>query len=226
MTNDPGLVAVRRTYDTVAASYAELLDAEVPETPLDLAMIAAFAARVGATGGEHEPGGAVTPRVLDVGCGPGRLTAHLASLGLDAGGVDLSPGMVAEARRRHPSSRFEVGSMEDLAVEDAALAGVLAWYSVIHTPPERLDGVLAELHRVLAPGGHLLVGFHAGDERRVLTRAYGHDVTCVAYAHPTERVVAALQLAGLEVVARLERGPEGRELRPQASVLAQRPRTA
>ena len=40
--------------------------------------------------------------MIEVGCGPGHVTAYLAEAGADATGLDLSPGMVAEARRRFP----------------------------------------------------------------------------------------------------------------------------
>jgi ubiquinone/menaquinone biosynthesis C-methylase UbiE len=62
--------------------------------------------------------------VADVGCGPGRITAHLRQLGVDALGIDLSPAMIEVARRDHPGLRFEVGSMTDLALADASLAGL------------------------------------------------------------------------------------------------------
>lgn len=99
----------------------------------------------------------------DLGCGTGRITAHLDSLGVEAFGIDLSPAMVNLARLTHPDLRFNVGSITDLDLSDAAVGGVLAWYSTIHTPPQDLPSVFAEFSRVLTPGGYLLVGFHVGD---------------------------------------------------------------
>ncbi len=72
--------------------------------------------------------------VADVGCGTGRLSDHLSARGLDVFGVDLSPGMIEVARRTNPHLRFEVGGMEDLRIQDGVLGGLLAWYSLIHTP--------------------------------------------------------------------------------------------
>jgi SAM-dependent methyltransferase len=65
--------------------------------------------------------------VSDAGCGPGHVTAHLRKLGLDAFGIDLSPAMIDVARREHPELRFEVGSMTDLELADASVAGLLAF---------------------------------------------------------------------------------------------------
>lgn len=121
MTEPADVSATRTAYDMVAESYAELLRDLLAESPWDRAMLATFAELVG-------PG-----PVGDLGCGSGRLTGHLASLGLDVFGVDLSPGMVEVARRMHPTLRFEVGSLAALDLADASLAGALAWYSLIHT---------------------------------------------------------------------------------------------
>ncbi|MGZ6820822.1 MAG: class I SAM-dependent methyltransferase, partial [Blastococcus sp.] len=134
------LDSVRAAYDTVAADYAELLRTELARKPLDRAMLGAFAELV------HVD--AEAP-VADVGCGPGRVTAHLHTLGLPVFGIDLSPAMVAVARRTHPELRFDEGSMTALDLPDASLGGLVAWYSVIHTPPELLPGVFAEFARVL-----------------------------------------------------------------------------
>ena len=58
---------------------------------------------------------------LDVGCGPGTVTAHLASLGLDVSGVDLSPRMVAHARYRDPELHFAVASATEVRIADASV---------------------------------------------------------------------------------------------------------
>jgi len=208
---DPDFLATTRTaYDVVAADYEELLRDHLPGCPADRAVLGAFAELV-------------TGEVADVGCGPGRITAHLAALGLAAFGVDLSPRMVAVARSRHPGLRFEVGSMTGLDLPDAGLGGVVAWYSVIHVPPEHHPGVFAGFHRVLRPGGHLLLAFQAGDERRDITEGYGHEITMSAYRLPPERVAARLVEAGFEVRATLVRAPEPQEKTPQAYLLARRP---
>jgi SAM-dependent methyltransferase len=212
--SDPArLRPVRATYDAVAVDYARLLPDLSSEAPLDLAMLATFTDLTLATLGP----------VADVGCGAGRVTAHLHSLGIDAFGVDLSPRMVDIARRTYPHLRFDVGSMTDLALGDSSLGGVLAWYSIIHTPPEDLPAVFTEFFRVMAPGAHLLLGFHAGDERRSMTRAYGHEVSCDAYRLPPDRVAGLLNEAGFDVHTRLIRAPTGREKAPQASLMARRP---
>ncbi|MEV4319367.1 class I SAM-dependent methyltransferase [Actinocrispum sp. NPDC049592] len=208
------LTTTRDSYDSVAVDYEKLLRDELDAKPFDRAMLAAFADLV-----RVEDSGPVA----DLGCGPGRVTAHLAGLGLTVFGVDLSSEMVAVARREHPGLRFEEGSMTSLALGDGVLGGIVAWYSIIHTPPESLPGIFAEFHRVLAPGGHLLVAFKAGDERRHLAHAYGHDLSLEVYWLPPERVAELSSRAGLVEVARLVRDPDRTEGGPQAYLVARKP---
>lgn len=202
MTEAIHLHATRAAYDTVAADYERFLRDELTTKPLDRAMLTAFSELV------REPG---TGPVADVGCGPGRVTAFLHSLGVDAFGIDLSPEMIAVARRTHPGIRFEEGSMTALDLEDDSLGGIVAWYSTVHTPPELLPTVFAECHRVLAPGGHMLLAFKAGDRLRHLDRAYGHEVSLDVYWTPADQVAGLMSEAGLVMDAQLIREPDESE---------------
>ncbi|WP_200209151.1 class I SAM-dependent DNA methyltransferase [Micromonospora coerulea] len=210
MTEPHWMIETRAAYDTVAVDYARLIP-DVEEGTLDRAMLAAFAEQVGGAG-----------PVVEVGCGTGRITAHLRDLGLDVSGIDLSPGMVEVARRNHPELRFAVGSMTDLPLPDGALAGLVAWYSIIHVPPALLPGVFAEFHRVLAPGGRLLLAFKAGDRLVRLEEAYGHTVSYDVHWLSPDRVAEQLAEAGFGVHARLDREREGRDKGPQSLMLAVR----
>ncbi|MFJ8910737.1 class I SAM-dependent DNA methyltransferase [Amycolatopsis sp. NPDC102389] len=198
------LDATRESYDTVAEDYAARVGPLFDQEPVSRAMLAAFAEQV------RGP-------VVDVGCGPGHVTAHLASLGLDVTGVDLSPKMIEVARRQYLDLRFSVGSMTTLDLPDGELGGLVAWWSIFHLPPEVLPEVFAEFRRTLAPGGRLLAGFHVGDERLSPETAYGHPVTYDAYLLDPGRVTALLSQAGFEVTARLTM--EGRKW-PQACLSA------
>ncbi|GAA1449306.1 class I SAM-dependent DNA methyltransferase [Leifsonia poae] len=214
MSEHADVAATRLAYDTVASDYAALLRDELASKPLDRAMLSAFAEEVLAAGG-----GAVA----DLGCGPGRVTAQLVELGLDAFGIDLSPGMIDVARSSHPGLRFEVGSMAALPLGGDELAGAVAWYSVIHTPPERQGELFAEFARVLRPGGLLLLAFQVGDDVVHLTKAYGHDIALDAYRQSPARIRMLLAEAGLVETVWLERAPRAPEKVPQAYVLAALP---
>ena len=217
MTEPSDVHATRAAYNTVAVDYAELLRNELHTKPYDRAMLGTFAELVLSSGGKA---------VADIGCGPGRITAHLRSLGLAAFGIDLSPEMVAVARRDHPSLQFSEGSMEALELADGTLDGIVAWYSIIHTPPARLPRVFGEFHRTLLDGGLLLLAFQAGDEPRHLGFAYGHEIDLDAYRLPPDHISELLLQAGLVVEAQLLREPDDRyEKTPQAYLLARKPAT-
>ncbi|QDQ15880.1 class I SAM-dependent DNA methyltransferase [Streptomyces spectabilis] len=192
MTEPQTLQTTRESYDAVASTYAELFRDSLRERPLERALLGAFAELVRAHGDGE---------VADLGCGPGYVTAHLHGLGLNAFGVDASPAMVELAREAHPGLRFEVGSMAALDIGDGVLGGVLSRWSVIHTPPRDLPPVLAEIARVLAPGGHLLIDFPATDGPDDETQAYDHAVA-TAYRWSPDVLAALLRENGLAEAAR------------------------
>lgn len=212
MSADDWLADTRASYDTVAVSYADQVrDAFAGATYLRGALVL-FADSVRAAGGGP---------VADVGCGPGHVTAHLQDLGVDAFGVDLSPGMIDVARRDHPGLRFEVGSMTDLDLPEASVAGLLACQSLIHIPDDAVPDVLRRFHRALRPGGPLLLVFHAGEESRWKTEGYGgHPMKVRVHRRRPAQLAARLHDAGFQVEAQMLLGPH--EKVSQAIVFARR----
>ncbi|MFE6686410.1 class I SAM-dependent methyltransferase [Streptomyces sp. NPDC057743] len=198
-------------YDGVVELYASLFANRLETQPFSRNMIGTFAELVRAT---------ENPRAVDVGCGPGHLTAMLHELGLDACGFDVSPGMVEHARQAHPTLRFDEARMESLPVEDGAVGGVLAHYSMIHTPPAELPALLAEQVRVLATGGLLLVSFFATDGPEPVR--FDHKVT-PAYSWPVDQFADLLAGAGLVPFARLVHDPASERGFLDAHLLARLP---
>jgi SAM-dependent methyltransferase len=212
------LHAVRESYDAIAVHRADRLDSADPHgRPLDRALLGVFAEWVRAGTGA----GTSTGAVADVGCGTGGLTRALTDLGVDAFGVDLSPEIVALDRRTYPDLRFEVGSMLALDLPDASLGGVLASYSIIHVPWERRSDVFAEFHRVLAPGGQLMLAFQVGDDRGRRERVDGLTISLDWYRQQPDEVAELLADAGFDVRVRAVRAPDpGVEKVPQGYLLA------
>ncbi|WP_435283190.1 class I SAM-dependent methyltransferase [Streptomyces koelreuteriae] len=214
MTEPSHLTAVRESYDTVATDYARLVKEPAELDPVSRAMLAAFAESVRPLG-----------PVADLGCGPGKVTAHLAALGVRAFGVDVSPRMIELARAAYPELRFTVGSMTALEIGDGELGGILAYYTVHHTPPQLLPTVFAEFHRTLAPGGRLMLAGHVGNGEHLRpTRAYGdHPVSYESHLLPPDEIAELLRRAGLVVMTRVVQEPEGGAKRQAGTFLAYKP---
>ncbi|MFE6623567.1 class I SAM-dependent DNA methyltransferase [Streptomyces sp. NPDC057740] len=209
--------ATRISYDTIADAYAERFSDWLGVHPMDRALLGGFAELVAVRGGGP---------VADIGCGPGQVSAALDALGLPVFGVDLSPRMVELARRAHPGLRFHVGSMTSLGLPNGTLGGIVALYSVIHVPDDHLPTVFAEFHRVLVPGGHVLLAFQAGDEDGAgqlhLGERFGHAIDLDYHWHTPDTVAARLTKAGLQPVTRVLRQPQGEEKRARAFLLARK----
>ena len=160
-------------------------------------------------------GAAASGRLIDAGCGPGHWTQHLAERGADIRGIDLVSEFIAHARATHPGIRFDVGSIEAIDEPDAAIGGVLAWFSTIHHEPSTIAVPLAEFARVLRPGGTLLLGYFDADE----TEAFDHAITS-AYRWRAGDLQQVLESAGFDVVETHRRA--GRGTRPVAAIVAER----
>ena len=181
------LESTRSSYDSAAVGYVEHIGADLRDRPLDRALLGLFA--------ELAPPGPIA----DVGCGAGRVTAFLHKLGRDVFGVDLSPGMLEQAGSLAPELRFEVGDMRELDVEPASLAGLIAWFSTIHLPPEHLPGVFAGFHRALVPGGLLMLAFQIGDDPRHYTEGWGGKVDLTLYRRQPAAVIELLTGIGFQL---------------------------
>ena len=214
MTDPDFVTRTRASYDATADDYVGWIADELAHKPFDRAMLSAFASLVSGP-------------VADIGCGSGRVTAHLNELGVRAFGIDLSPGMIATARRTYPGLRFEVGSMLSLDLAAGSLGGIVAWYSTIHVPNPLLPGVLESFRRTLAPGGLLLLAFQVGDGCLHLSSAGGHEVSLDFHRRRPPSVASLLRDAGFTMRAELVREPDEEgpfpERTPQAYLLARTP---
>lgn len=214
--DQPNFLALTRDgYDRTAAMYAQRFHHHLDDKLVDLAVIAAFAGLV--LNGPNS-------QVIDIGCGTGATTALLDGCGIDVSGVDLSPNMVAQARRLNPGLPFSVGSMASLGLTEESVGGICAWYSIIHIPDEHLAGVFAEFHRVLVPGGMVLLAFQVGDQPRVLTNLFGLDVQLTFLRRQPQWVSNQLAGVGFGVYAEIVRQPDndGLESTPHAYLIARK----
>lgn len=206
---------IRACYDTVAREYAERFADELAHKPLDRELLLRFAAEVRGHG-----------KVYDLGCGPGQTTAFLHDCGVDVIGLDLSAESLAEATRRHPGVPFVPGDMLALPCAGDALAGIVAFYAIVHFSLADLQRALAEMFRVLHPGGLLLLTFHIGEETIHLEEFLGQRVAVDFVLFRSETVTAELGNAGFDPIEVIERDPYPYVEYPsrRAYVFARKPR--
>ena len=180
----------------MAREYAERFVNELAHKPLDRQLLARFAAEV------RRPG-----EVYDLGCGPGQTTAFLHGCGVKVHGLDLSAELLREARTRRPDIPFEQGDMLALPLADASLAGVLAFYAIVHLSLAGLQKAVAEMYRVLQPGGLVLLAFHIGEGSVHVEEFLGRAVALDFVFWDPQVVAAELVGAGFTSVEVIEREP-------------------
>lgn len=194
-------VDVRAAYGSRAAEYTAALGSVDAMAPQDRRTIGDWI-------------GTVDGPVVDAGSGPGHWTQYLHDLGAAVEGVDMVPEFVHAARERFPEVPFHVGNIQQLPVETDGLAGILSWYSIIHTAPPHVPEILREFARCLAPDGSLLLGFFEGDQ----VEAFDHAIT-PAYFWPVPDMHRALENAGFTILGTHTRTDPGS--RPHAAVRAE-----
>lgn len=194
--NPQQLSDLQKGYDAVANEYARRIYGELEYKPLDRELLLRFAAQVKPLG-----------RVCELGCGPGHVARFLHDHNVQIFGVDLSPGMLAQARALNPHIEFQPGDMRSLALEDASLGGIVAFYSIIHIPRAEVTRVLTGLHRVLCPGGLLFLAFHIGDQILHLDEWWDQPVQIDFFFFQPDEMEGYLTAAGFEIQETLERLP-------------------
>ncbi|MFI9386156.1 class I SAM-dependent methyltransferase [Kutzneria sp. NPDC052558] len=215
VTQPADLSLVRDSYDRVADNYVEMLQndgmGDIRRHPWLLAALTVFADAVRGLG-----------PVLDVGCGPGTVTAYLAERGVDVAGVDLSPRMIEHARRLHPECRFSVGSSTELELAESSHGGLMGWWSLFNLPRDVLAEVLANYAQALVPGGQVIIGTHVGDGEVQRTECYGGvPVNWTTYRWQPEQLAAVIEGTGLRITADL-RLPRDEFSGPGVILVAQR----
>lgn len=196
--------AVGRAYDARAEEYVARFGDLADLAEVDRALVARWR-------------GSTTGVLLDAGCGPGTWGGLLKDGGRTVVGVDVSTAFLAHARATRAETLLARASLEALPLRDGDVGGVLAWYSTIHLEPVRLPGALAELGRVLAPGGSLLLGYFPGPPGE----PFDHAVT-TAYSWSVDALRGPLAAGGLDVVEDHRRHEAGS--RPLGALVARRTR--
>lgn len=192
---------VTTAYDALAAEDAARLVSELDDAPFERWFLARAVDLAGA-----DP-------IADVGCGVGRVSAYLQGLGARVVGSDLSPGMIAQARRTFPDIEFEVRDLRRLMrPADADGWGVvLGWYALVHLADSELRQAIAALARPLRAGGHVVLSLFAGPAIRHVAEMWDVPVDLDFVEHDPATVIAAVEAAGLTDLEWYERGSAPQE---------------
>jgi ubiquinone/menaquinone biosynthesis C-methylase UbiE len=207
--------SIRESYDRIADEYALRIFNELQHKPLDRDLLNRFAAEMAGRG-----------QVCDMGCGPGHVARYLRDAGTNVFGLDLSPKMLEQARRLNPDISFQLANMTALDLDDGALAGITAFYAIVNIPKENLSSVFREMHRVLKPGGLLLVAFHAGDEVLQEKELWGRPISMDFLLFQPSAIQQYMEGAGLDMEQIIEREPYAPEVEYQsrrAYIFARKP---
>lgn len=208
----------RASYDSVARQYADAIAGELADKPFDRDFLDRFADLVRDRG-----------HVVELGAGPGHVAAYLAQGGVDVSALDLSPQMVDQAKRLFPGIQAVVGDMLDLPYANGSLAGVVAFYSIVHFDDDQVATAFKEMTRVLRTGGYVALAFHVGDETVHREQWWDMPVVLDSRFLPVDLVTRLLAEAGLEVLSAEEREPYAPEVEYQsrrAYIVAREPHDA
>jgi SAM-dependent methyltransferase len=185
---------IRSNYDALASAYAREISGELDHRPLERNLLEKFAA-------------ACDGLICDLGCGPGHVTEYLRRFNVNVIGLDLSPGILIEARARHSGIIFLQGDMLNLPFAAAKLAGIVAFYSIIHFDNNQVARAFAEMSRVLKPGGLVLLGVHVGTEVVHVNELWGVPVDFDAAFFDLHELIGKLETQGFRVIETVQREP-------------------
>ena len=203
------------SYDRIAQDYADRIYGELSGKPLDRMLLDDFAARLDGDG-----------PVCELGCGPGHVARYLHDRGVNIFGLDLSPGMLEQARKLNPGIEFREGNMLSLDVPDSFWAAAIAFYSIVHIPKADIPQVFRETSRVLKPGGLFFLAFHLGDEVLREEELWGHKISLDLVMFQRKEVETHLTNTGFSILDSLERDPYAPEVEYQSRrgyILAKKP---
>jgi SAM-dependent methyltransferase len=197
--------SIQKSYDRIADQYARRIYHELEGKPFDRELLSRFVKAVGESG-----------EICDMGCGPGHVARYLQSLGANVFGLDISPGMVEQARRLNPSTRFQVGDMLALDRPDGTLAAIVAFYAIVNIHTQSLLIIFQEMFRVLEAGGLLLLAFHIGNEARHYDELWGRSICMDFFNFRPPEILRYLQTAGFAIDEVNEREPYAPEVEHQS----------
>ena len=190
------LYKIQNLYNKLAKEYAKTFSGEHEKKPKDQEILHRFSIEIG----DREP-------VWDFGCGPGQTTKYLKNLGIEISGLDLSGKILKQARTIHPEIHFKKGNILELEFKNDSIAGVVAFYAIVHFTEEQVEIACREVFRVLQPGGIFLLTYHIGEETIHVEEFLGKKVDIDFMFFNTDFIHSCIEKSGFEKIEIIEREP-------------------
>lgn len=177
------LKQIIETYNKIAKQYAQYTETELMQYQLSK-----FASVL--------PG----KKVLDAGCGAGRDVAYLSEDGLDVIGIDISEGILEEAKKRYPKLKFKPMDFSNMKFKDKSFDGIWCMAGLIHTDRNDIPKVLKEFSRVLNENGILYIAVVEGTgEQEIKKEKYANEPRTYVYFKQDE-IEKYLTDAGFQIM--------------------------
>ena len=206
----------RVAYNRIAQKYHECFREEMLQKPYDRRVLDEFS--------DSLPENSL---ICDAGCGPsGHIGQYLHDRGHRITGIDISERCIEMASHLNPAMTFQVMDMMNTDFDADSFDGLIAFYSIIYTPREHAPGLFGEFHRILKPGGKLLVVVKKGEQEGLLNDEW-YEGTEVYFTHFLEAdLTGYCRLKGLTVLSVETRCPYPFEIAVDRIYLsAAKPRT-
>ena len=187
---------IKRAYDTVAIAYSEAFSGEHEKKPKDQEILRRFSKEIG----DKKP-------VWDFGCGPGQTTKYLKDLEIEISGLDLSEKILEQARTIHPEINFRKGNILKLEFDDDSIAGVVAFYAIVHFTEEQVEIAFREAFRVLQPDGLFLFTYHVGEDTIRIKEFLGKKISINFMFFTSDFIYSCLKKSGFIKIEIIEREP-------------------
>jgi ubiquinone/menaquinone biosynthesis C-methylase UbiE len=193
---EQSLDKIAKQYDAIAKEYGEAFTGEHEKKPKDREILRRFSKEIGT----RRP-------VWDLGCGPGQTSKYLTDLGVEISGLDISEEIIAQARKIHPDIHFQKGNMLELELGNGCIAGIVAFYAIVHFTGKQVGTAFREIFRVLQPGGIFLLTFHIGEQTIHIDEFLGKKIDIDFMFFSTDFITDCLRDRGFEIIDVIEREP-------------------
>jgi len=187
---------IENVYDTLAKEYANAFFNEHEKKPKDQEILRRFA---------QEIRGRIP--VWDLGCGPGQTAQYLKNLNVEISGLDLSGKILEQARKIHPGIQFQKGNILELEFDENSIAGIVAFYAIVHFTEDQVVLAFREIFRVLQPGGIFLFTYHIGEETIHVEEFLNKKIDIDFMFFSTDFMYRSLKKTGFKKLDVIERDP-------------------